>query len=54
MVGSFVLFGRGFGGTLRLAGKAGIFQRVSIACGFGWVTALSLRALSSLWETTPP
>jgi len=48
MVASFVLMGRVFGGVPRFAGKGGIFQRVSIASGFGWLTALSLRALSSL------
>jgi hypothetical protein len=47
-VGSFLFFGRAFGGVSRLAGKGGIFQRISIASGFGWLTALSLRALSSL------
>ena len=50
MVGSFVLFGRAFGGASRLPGKGGIFQRLSIAAGFGWLTALSLRALSSTAE----
>jgi len=48
MAGSFMLFGRAFGGVPRLAGRGGIFQRVSIASGFGWLTALSLRAQSSL------
>ena len=47
MVGSFVMFGGAFGDESRLAGKGGIFQRLSIACGCGWLTALSLRALSS-------
>jgi hypothetical protein len=47
MVGSFVLMGGAFGGIPRLAGKGGVFQRISIASGFGWLTALSLRALSS-------
>lgn len=47
-VGSFLFFGRAFGGVSRLAGKGGIFQRISIASGFGWLAALSLRALSSL------
>ena len=47
MVGSFVLFGRALGDDSRLAGKGGIFQRLSIGAGFGWLTALSLRALSS-------
>jgi hypothetical protein len=38
-----------FGATLgRNFGKAGIFQRVSIAAGFGWVSTVSLRALASL------
>jgi hypothetical protein len=46
MVSSFLLFGRAFGDTSRTADKGGIFQRVSIASGFGWLTALSLRALS--------
>jgi len=48
MVCSFVLMGRAFGGVPRFAGKGGLFQRISIASGFGWLTALSLRALSSL------
>ena len=47
MVGSFVMFGSVFGDESRLAGKGGIFQRLSIACGCGWLTALSLSALSS-------
>ena len=45
MTGTFMLFGAGFGGAARLAGRAGVFQRVSIATGFGWLSALSLRAL---------
>ena len=47
MVGSFVMFGSAFGDESRLAGKGGVFQRLSIACGCGWLTALSLRALCS-------
>jgi hypothetical protein len=50
MLCSFVLMGRAFGGVPRFAGKGGLFQRISIASGFGWLTALSLRALSSLSE----
>jgi Protein of unknown function (DUF998) len=46
MVGSFAMFGTAFGDGSRLAGKCGIFQRLSIACGCSWLTALSLRALS--------
>lgn len=45
MVGAFVLFGAGLGGVARLSGRAGAFQRVSIATGFGWLSALSLRVL---------
>jgi hypothetical protein len=48
MVASFLAFGAAFGRESRLAGKGGIFQRISIACGFGWLTALSLRARASL------
>ena len=48
MVGSFLLFGAAFGHESRLAGKGGVFQRISVASGFGWLTVLSLRALSSL------
>lgn len=48
MIGNFVLFGAAFAGTPRLAGRGGIFQRLSIASGFGWVTALSVRTLRAL------
>ncbi len=48
MVCSFVLMGRAFGGVPRFARKGGLFQRISIASGFGRLTALSLRALSPL------
>jgi hypothetical protein len=44
MVASFVLFGAAFGGKLHLAGKGGIFQRLFVVIGFGWMSALSLRA----------
>jgi hypothetical protein len=41
--GSFVAFGAGLGGAApRLTPVAGIFQRISIAAGFGWLSALSL------------
>lgn len=46
MVASFVLFGAAFGDATRLVEKGGLFQRVSIATGFGWLSALSLRAFS--------
>lgn len=48
MTGAFVLFGAAFGGVGRLAGRGGVFQRVSITTGFGWLSALSLRTLSAI------
>ena len=48
MVASFLLFGSAFGGSLRLDGKGGIFQRISVTTGFGWLSALSLRQLATL------
>ena len=45
MTGAFVLFGAALGGRPRLAGRGGVFQRISIATGFGWLSALCLRAL---------
>ncbi len=50
MVGSFVLFGAAFGGKPNLTGSGGIFQRLSIVAGFGWVTALSCRTLRALQQ----
>lgn len=44
MAASFLRFGSAFSDNFRLAGQAGIFQRISIASGFGWLTTLSLRA----------
>ncbi len=47
MVGSLFLFGAAIRGrSRRLRGKSGILQRISIAVGFGWLSALSLRGLS--------
>jgi Protein of unknown function (DUF998) len=45
MTGAFALFGAAFGGRPGLAGRGGVFQRISIATGFGWMSALSFRAL---------
>jgi len=45
MVGAFGLVGAAFGGEPRLANHGGVFQRASIASGFGWLSALSFRAL---------
>ncbi|HEX4220132.1 MAG TPA: DUF998 domain-containing protein, partial [Acidimicrobiales bacterium] len=50
MIYGFLLFGSAFRSGSRLAGRGGIFQRMSIAAGFGWLTALSFRALSPLLE----
>jgi hypothetical protein len=41
------LFGAAFGGAPRLARHGGVLQRVSITTGFGWLSARSLRALTS-------
>ena len=49
MAGAFVLFGAAFGAANRVAGRGGVFQRISIATGFGWISALSLRA----WTSSP-
>jgi Protein of unknown function (DUF998) len=46
MAGSLLLFGAAIRGQSRLRGKGGIFQRISIATGLGWLSALSLRGLS--------
>jgi hypothetical protein len=45
MAGTCALFGAAFGGTPALLPRGGLFQRISIATGFGWVSALSLRAV---------
>jgi len=45
MLGSMILAGAGFGQSSRFVGLAGLFQRVSIVTGFGWLTAQSARAL---------
>lgn len=41
IVGAFMLFGA----APRLSGRAGVFQRISIATACAWLSALSLRAL---------
>ena len=47
MAGAFALFGAAFGGAPTLAPYGGLFQRLSIATGFGWLSALSMRAFRS-------
>ena len=45
MIGAFVRFGRAFGGGRSDRGRGGLWQRISVATGFGWLSALSLRTL---------
>jgi len=45
MFTTMALAGAGFGQSPRMASLGGLFQRVSIITGFGWLTALSARAL---------
>ena len=45
MASACALFGAAFGGMPKLAPRGGLFQRMSIATGFGWLSALSIRAL---------
>jgi hypothetical protein len=52
MTGASAQFGAAFGGSPRVAGRGGLWQRISIATGFGWLSAISLRALSSAPGTT--
>lgn len=47
MMTTSVLFGAAFGGAPRFEAYGGVLQRVSITAGFGWLSALSLRALRS-------
>jgi hypothetical protein len=47
MAGTCVLFGVAFAGAPQLVRREGLFQRISIATGFGWLSALSFRALRS-------
>jgi hypothetical protein len=45
MASACMLFGAAFGGAPTLVPRGGLFQRMSIATGFGWLSALSIRAL---------
>jgi hypothetical protein len=45
MAASAALAGAGFGQSPRLVSLGGLFQRVSIITGFGWLTVLSAREL---------
>ena len=48
MTSAFVLFGAAFAGAPHLAGRGGVFQKISVAAGFGWLSGLSLRTLTSV------
>ena len=45
MLAGMGLAGAGFNQSPRLVNLAGLFQRVSIITGFGWITAVSAKAL---------
>lgn len=45
--GVFVLASAGFGQTEGQVDLAGLFQRVAVAVGFGWLTLLALHTLRS-------
>ncbi len=46
MTSASALFGAGFGGAPPLARWGGALQSISVTTGFGWLSALSLRALT--------
>jgi hypothetical protein len=46
MAGTLLLFGAAIRGQSGLRGKSGVFQRISIAIGLGWLSSLPLRGLS--------
>ncbi len=54
MATTFVLFGAAFVDAPGLVAWGGLFQRVSIAAGFGWLTALSMRARRMLVSRAEP
>jgi hypothetical protein len=47
---TFVLSSAGFGQAEGLVGLAGLFQRVAVTVGFGWLTLLGVHFLSSSLE----
>jgi Protein of unknown function (DUF998) len=48
MATTVALFSAAFGQTPRLVAWGGLLQRASLIAGFGWLTALSLRARRAL------
>jgi hypothetical protein len=53
MLATTVLAGAGFSQSPRWVDRAGLFQRASIVAGFGWLTALSARALKRVSAIQP-
>ena len=47
LVSAFILSSAGFGQTEGLVDVAGLFQRVTLIIGFGWLTLLAFRFLKS-------
>jgi hypothetical membrane protein len=47
LVGAFILSSAGFGQAEGLVDVAGLFQRVTLIVGFGWLTLLAVRFLRS-------
>jgi Protein of unknown function (DUF998) len=47
LVSAFILSNAGFGQAEGLVGVAGLFQRVTLIVGFGWLTLLAVRFLRS-------
>jgi hypothetical membrane protein len=47
LVSAFILSSAGFGQTEGLVDVAGLFQRVTLILGFGWLTLLAVRFLRS-------
>jgi hypothetical protein len=54
MLATMALAAAGFSQSPRLVNLGGLFQRASIITGFGWLTALSARALQHAPASPPP
>jgi hypothetical protein len=50
MASASAVFGAAFDGVPTLVAGGGLFQRISIATGFGWLSGLSFRALRAVPE----
>ena len=51
---AFVLASAGFGQAGGIVDLAGLFQRVAVAAGFGWLTLLALHAMRSFLDNRTP